>query len=131
MSKASREVANLTWKKNPHTPVDGVKVFVCLSICSKIWPQLSQLTQNRKVLSSNPAWIRWDLILRLNHIDTYVVTINKWKLFKLYSQSTNIMSMLKICKSLPPCSTVCDCTRRGIFIIIFIFCRKHGTTVIR
>ena len=31
-SKASREVANLTERKNPHTPVYGVKEFVCLSV---------------------------------------------------------------------------------------------------
>ena len=29
-SEASREVANLTWRKNPHTPKYGVKEFVCL-----------------------------------------------------------------------------------------------------
>ena len=32
-SQASREVANLTERKNPHTPVYGVKEFVCLSVC--------------------------------------------------------------------------------------------------
>ena len=31
-SEASREVANLTERKNPHTPVYGVKEFVCLSV---------------------------------------------------------------------------------------------------
>ena len=31
-SKGSREVANLTWRKNLHTPVYGVKEFVCLSV---------------------------------------------------------------------------------------------------
>ena len=30
VSEGSREVANLTWIKNPHTPVYGVKEFVCL-----------------------------------------------------------------------------------------------------
>ena len=34
-SKASREVANLTERKNPHTPVYDVKEFVCLSVCDK------------------------------------------------------------------------------------------------
>ena len=29
-SEASREVENLTERKNPHTPVYGVKEFVCL-----------------------------------------------------------------------------------------------------
>ena len=32
-SKASSEVANLTERKNPHTPVHGVKEFVRLSVC--------------------------------------------------------------------------------------------------
>ena len=36
VSEASREVANLTERKNLHTPVYGVKEFVCLSICEKI-----------------------------------------------------------------------------------------------
>ena len=31
-SEVSREVANLTERKNPHTPVYGVKEFVCLSV---------------------------------------------------------------------------------------------------
>ena len=31
-SEASREVANLTERKNPHAPVYGVKEFVCLSV---------------------------------------------------------------------------------------------------
>ena len=34
--EASREVANLTWRKNPQLPVYGVKEFVCLSICCSI-----------------------------------------------------------------------------------------------
>ena len=32
-SEASREVANLTERKNPHTPVYGVKEFVRLAAC--------------------------------------------------------------------------------------------------
>ena len=39
MSEASREVANLTERKNPHTPVYGVKEFVCLSV-TKFDPNL-------------------------------------------------------------------------------------------
>ena len=35
-SKVSREVVNLTWRKNPHTTVYGVKEFVCLSICLSV-----------------------------------------------------------------------------------------------
>ena len=30
--KVSREVANLTWRKNTHRPVYGVIEFVCLSV---------------------------------------------------------------------------------------------------
>ena len=45
--EASREVANLTGRKNPHTPVYGVKEFVCLYVCYKLWPQLSWDWQNR------------------------------------------------------------------------------------
>ena len=37
-SEGSREVVNLTERKNPHTPVYGV----CLSVSDKLWPQLSQ-----------------------------------------------------------------------------------------
>ena len=44
-SEASWEVANLTRRKNTHTPVYGVKEFVCLSVClsvcSKFRPQFS------------------------------------------------------------------------------------------
>ena len=47
LSEASREVANLTERKNTHTPVYGVKEFVCLSVCDKLWPQISQDWQNR------------------------------------------------------------------------------------
>ena len=32
----SREVANLTDIKNLHTPVYGVKEFVCLSVCLSV-----------------------------------------------------------------------------------------------
>ena len=32
-SEASREVATLTERKNPPTPLYGVKEFVCLSVC--------------------------------------------------------------------------------------------------
>ena len=32
VKEANREVANLTERKNPHTPGYGVKEFVCLSV---------------------------------------------------------------------------------------------------
>ena len=35
-AKRVREVANLTERKNLHTPVSGVKEFVCLSICPSV-----------------------------------------------------------------------------------------------
>ena len=41
VSKARREAANLTERKNPHAPVYGVEEFVCLSVCYQIQPQLS------------------------------------------------------------------------------------------
>ena len=36
VTEASKEVANLTERKNPHTPVYGVKEFVCLSVCLSV-----------------------------------------------------------------------------------------------
>ena len=46
-SEGSREVANLIERKNPHTPVYGVKEFICLSVClfvcNKFLPHLAQL----------------------------------------------------------------------------------------
>ena len=35
-SEASRELANITERKNPHTPVYGVKEFVCLSVFGQL-----------------------------------------------------------------------------------------------
>ena len=42
-SEATREVANLTERKNLHTSVYGVKEFDCLSICDNIKPHLKLL----------------------------------------------------------------------------------------
>ena len=39
--KRVREVANLTERKNLHTPVYGVKELVCLSVC--LWSTLTQI----------------------------------------------------------------------------------------
>ena len=44
--EARREVANLTERENTHPPVYGVKEFVCLSVCYKFQPKLSQDWQN-------------------------------------------------------------------------------------
>ena len=46
-SKVSRDVANLTERKNPHTLVYGVKEFVHLSVCDKLFSQLSPDRLNR------------------------------------------------------------------------------------
>ena len=35
-SQGSREAANLTERKNPCSPVYGVKELVCLSVCDKL-----------------------------------------------------------------------------------------------
>ena len=55
-SKASKEVANLTERKNMHTPVYDVKEGIirptarepsihtythCMSVCDKLWPQFN------------------------------------------------------------------------------------------
>ena len=44
-SVASRELANLTERKYPHTPVYGVKEFVCLSVCLsvRLWQTLTPI----------------------------------------------------------------------------------------
>ena len=39
MSKASREVANLTERKNPHTPVYGFKEFIKFYVGPCVSPQ--------------------------------------------------------------------------------------------
>ena len=49
-SEASREVANLTEINNPHTPVYGVKEFVCLSVylsVTKFYKRLFDLSSNQ------------------------------------------------------------------------------------
>ena len=51
-SKASREVANSTERKNLHTPAYGVKEFVCLSVCLS-------------VINFDPNYFRTDSVFRL------------------------------------------------------------------
>ena len=46
VSEASKEVANLTERKNPHAPVYGVKEFVCL--LPNLTPIVSGLTKQMK-----------------------------------------------------------------------------------
>ena len=40
-AKPVKEVANLTQRKNLHTPVYGVEEFVCLSVC--LWQTLTPI----------------------------------------------------------------------------------------
>ena len=49
-SEGSREVANVTERKNQHTPVYGVKEFVCLSVC----------TENQHTYSCYPITVNYD-----------------------------------------------------------------------
>ena len=44
-AKQVREVTNLTERKNPRTPVHGVKEFVCLSVCPSVclWQTLTPI----------------------------------------------------------------------------------------
>ena len=50
-SKASREVANLDERKNPHTPVYGVKEYVCLwSTLTSIISVLAKHNWLKKIL---------------------------------------------------------------------------------
>ena len=53
-SEASREVSNLTERKNLHTPVYGVKEFVCLCVCllQTLTPIISGLAE-QKIYSGN------------------------------------------------------------------------------
>ena len=44
--------ANLTWRKNPHAPIHGVKEFVCLSVCLSVMNfDLNYLKTGKKELS--------------------------------------------------------------------------------
>ena len=55
VSEASREVVNLTERKNLHTPVYGVKEFVCLSVClcKTLTPFISGLAKQNGL---RPVW---------------------------------------------------------------------------
>ena len=64
-SKASREVANLTERKNPQTPVYGVKEFVSLSVCPSVI--LFALTQWYGCLNHTPIFHASPLFLYLFH----------------------------------------------------------------
>ena len=52
-SEASREVANLTRRKNLHAPVYGVKEFVCLSVCLFIYRKICFLIKKKNRLLAN------------------------------------------------------------------------------
>ena len=46
VGKASKEVANLTERKNPDTPVNGVKEFVCPSVRPSVRPSVTNFDPN-------------------------------------------------------------------------------------
>ena len=49
-NEASRKVANLSKRKNPHAPVYGVKEFVCLSVCLSVTHYLKKMSSLKKEL---------------------------------------------------------------------------------
>ena len=48
-SETSREVANLTERKNPHTSIYGVKECVCLSVC--LLPNSTPITRFNQLVT--------------------------------------------------------------------------------
>ena len=57
-NEASREVANLTERKKLHTPVYGVKEFVCLSVClSVVLFDLSSYQNQKPSEKSLQLWL--------------------------------------------------------------------------
>ena len=57
-SKVSREVANLTERKNPHYPVYGVKricLSVCMSVCSPVGLSIYKKTEILKFYRSSKS----------------------------------------------------------------------------
>ena len=57
-SKVSREIANLIERKNPHTPVYGVKEFVCLAVCYNFYDlqKTSYISKITATLASRPVF---------------------------------------------------------------------------
>ena len=109
-SKRSREVANLTERKNLHTPIYGVKEFVCLFICLSVylsvclsirykrWPQLSRDWKNR---------ISWNLFRTslakwmFSNFFIYTVFLDWSQIFntKITTQTCTIHRGYEICKT--------------------------------
>ena len=66
-SEASREVANFTERKNLHTPVCGVKDFVCLPVSQNFDPNyLGTGKTEWAEIVSNPTWGCYFLRIRKN-----------------------------------------------------------------
>ena len=63
-SEASMEVANITERKNSHTPVYGVKEFVCQSVV--IYKRLFVLSSNAKGAFINDVTVIWTIFDPLN-----------------------------------------------------------------
>ena len=63
--EASREVANLTERKNLHTPAYGVKEFVCLSVClwQALTPITSGLAEQNGLKLAQPCYVALDQAL--------------------------------------------------------------------
>ena len=57
-SLANREVANLTERKNLHTPVYGVKEFVCLSVTNFDPNYLTGRTEWAEIFKDNFGWTK-------------------------------------------------------------------------
>ena len=88
-SEASREVANLTERKNTHPPLYGVKEFVCLSACYQFRPKLTN--QKKRLLiyftcesltifkDGKPAWTQVQILLGAYMM---VTMTEKWEMEK-------------------------------------------------
>ena len=102
--EANREVANLTERKNPHTPVYGVKEFVCLSVVIHvtsfssipycIWNKTSILCllfQRRQFRLNCVKTLLWKLLRKLLHY------LPKITLHKSWSQIFNTKIATQTC----------------------------------
>ena len=79
-SEVSREVASLTERKNPHTPVYGVKEFVCLSV--HLWltlnPIISGLAEQNGQKNLGHLWQK-----RMSQIFLFVHKVHLYLIDKL------------------------------------------------
>ena len=58
-SEASMEVANLTERKNLHTPIYGVKEFVCKNQLKKSWQVWLHFCKPVFVSKTANLWLNW------------------------------------------------------------------------